>query len=664
MAAFFSKLRLAKSKLVLAFVAILLLPSIAIGSISYQSAKSKVDAEMKNAASDSVNTLNETISLMIEAEMNNIDFLSQQIAAESIGTKQGDEDPKVREILDAFKQIHPEVENIAVGTDNGVIMVSPPVQIASDYDPRKTDWYTKANDNQGKVIITDTRISPATGDVVVSIARMVNDNHGVVNLNLSLKALNDMISKVKIGKQGYMVLYDSKRKFLYHPSQKEGGIAVGGDVNGVFASDSGSFDYTNPIDNQPKKLVFTTNPMTGWKLAGTWLVDEVNQEAAPIFHATILVVIISLLAGAIIVFFIVRMIASPLQILKGTAQEISWGDLSQRVEIKSKDEFGELAVIFNLMADSLRAVLVEVSESSSQLAASSEQLSSSAEQTSKATEHIASSIEQMAEGANHQVQTVEDSAQTIQDVSAKIQQIAANAQSVADTAWSAAQKSAEGGRAIQTVEVQMSSINGSVDELAQVIVQLADTSQEIGKITEVITEIAQQTNLLSLNASIEAARAGEHGRGFAVVANEVKKLAEQTSHSAKQIAALIRTICEKIGKAQDSMQTATKEVSLGIEVVHTAGIYFAEIERFVDEVSSQVKDVSTATQQISDGSVQVEQSIEGIAKVAQTTASASGHISAATEEQLASMEEISSSSEALTQMAAELQALVARFKLK
>lgn len=658
-----SRIRLVKSKLILAFAVILLLPSLSIGWISYGTAKNKVDEQMKRAASESINVLNQTITQMIEAQMKDIDFLSQQISAGVIGPKQGDEDPKVREILDKYKQIHPQLEAAGVGTDKGVIMVSPLVQLPPDYDPRKTEWYTKAMENKGKVIITDTRISPASGNVVVSVAKTVNDGHGVVLVNLSLKALGDIVKEVKIGNQGYVILYDAKRKYLVHPTAKIGEVATGVTVDKRFAADSGMLEYINQFDGKPKKDVFATNKLTGWKIAGTWYADEVMQEAVPILRRTALVIAIALLAGAVIVFFIVRSIASSLRNLTDTSRKIGWGDLSQQADIKSKDEFGQLAASFNKMVESFRSVLLEVSESSNQLAASSEQLSASAEQTSKATEHIAGVVEQMADGANQQVHTVEESAKTIHEVSEKIQEIAVSTQSVADTTTKAAAKSTEGGRAIQTAVGQMSSISGSVDGLAQVITRLADTSQEIGQITGAITQIAQQTNLLSLNAAIEAARAGEHGRGFAVVAGEVKKLAEQSSKSAEQIATLIHDIQGEIGKAQESMQSATKEVHVGMVVVQTAGGLFSEIERYVDEVGSQVQEVTVAAQQISAGATQVVQAIEGIAEVAQTTASGTENVSAAAEEQLASMEEISSSSAALTHMAGELQVLVDKFKL-
>ncbi|WP_373229156.1 methyl-accepting chemotaxis protein [Cohnella sp.] len=656
--------RSVKSKLILAFAVILLLPSLSIGVISYITAKNKVDDQMKQAASESIDLLNQTITQMIDAKMKDIDFLAQQISAGSISSKQGNGEAKVREMLEKYKQLHPEIKNVFVGTEAGtIIRPSDSAPLPPDYDPRKRSWYIKTMENKGKVVVSDPDISSTTNKIEVTIAKVVIDGYGVVGADLRMESLSDIVAKVNIGKEGYVILYDAQRKYLVHPTAKIGDVATGGTVDKRFGSDTGAQEYINAFDGKLKKDVFVTNPLTSWKLTGTWYADEVTQEAAPIFWKTTLVLAVALAGGAVIVFFMVRVITTPLRRLTETSRKISEGDLSRRVEVKEKDEFGQLGETFNHMVDSLRTVLLEVSQSSSQVAASAQQLSASAEQTSIATEHIASLAGEMAEGANQQVHLVEEGARTIRDVSATIQEIAASAKEVANTATKAAEMSSEGGRAIQTAAGQMHSINGSVDGVGHVIARLANTSKEIGQITKTITEIAQQTNLLSLNAAIEAARAGEHGRGFAVVAGEVKKLAEQSSESAEQIAALIQAIRSEIGEAQNSMQSATKEVSLGMEVVHTAGSLFSEIERIVDEVGSQVQEVSAASQQISAGASQVVQSIEGIAGVAQSAASGTENVSAAAEEQLASMEEISASSAALTNLAEELQVLVDKFKL-
>ncbi|MFD1775960.1 methyl-accepting chemotaxis protein [Paenibacillus rhizophilus] len=349
--------------------------------------------------------------------------------------------------------------------------------------------------------------------------------------------------------------------------------------------------------------------------------------------------------------------------IRQTASRMAGGDLSARFHVDTKDELKVIADSFNHIAESFKSVLTEIGQSSSQLASSAEQLSSSAKQTSKASGHIAGITEKIADGAGLQVLKVEESVHTIHEVAAQIQEISERAISVAETTTTASIKSSKGGDAVRTVTEQMKSINGSVDRVGKVIVRLSSISQEVGQMNEVITQLSQQTHLLSLNAAIEAARAGEHGRGFSVVAEEVKNLAEQSSRSAEQIAGLIQTIRSDIGHASHSMQEATKEVDLGMELVHTAGSLFTEIEHYVDEVKSQVEEVSAATQQISAGTGYVVQAIKGISDVAHTTAAGTQDVSAAAEQQLASMEEMSSSFHAVTHMAEGMQVLVNRFRV-
>jgi methyl-accepting chemotaxis protein len=209
----------------------------------------------------------------------------------------------------------------------------------------------------------------------------------------------------------------------------------------------------------------------------------------------------------------------------------------------------------------------------------------------------------------------------------------------------------------------MSSISNTVNDLAKVIKGLGDRSQEIGQIVEVITGIAQQTNLLALNAAIEAARAGEHGRGFAVVADEVRKLAEQSAESAQQITNLIGTIQADTSTAVNVMDSTIQEVSSGIGVVNTAGEAFNRIENLINTVAKQIQEVSAASQQMSVGAMQVVKAIDEISDVSEKTAAGTQNVSAAAQEQLASMEEISASSSSLSKMATELQTLVSRFKV-
>lgn len=245
----------------------------------------------------------------------------------------------------------------------------------------------------------------------------------------------------------------------------------------------------------------------------------------------------------------------------------------------------------------------------------------------------------------------------------EVKRITDAAISVTHTSQQASERSLEGNKAIQTAINQMNSINHTVEELSEVVEGLGQRSTQIGNIIEVITGIAEQTNLLALNAAIEAARAGEHGRGFAVVADEVRKLAEQSSGSAQQIADLIAAIQAETAKAVTSMESATQEVREGIQLVHGAGESFGHIQGSVGEVAQQIDSVASSAEKLKAGMDGVMDVIRQIAHIANETASGSQNVSAATEEQLAAMEEIASSAEALSKMMEELNDLVQRFKV-
>jgi methyl-accepting chemotaxis protein len=374
--------------------------------------------------------------------------------------------------------------------------------------------------------------------------------------------------------------------------------------------------------------------------------------------------LIALLVGVVVAFYISRIISHPVMALSEAAKRIAAGDLTgTEINVKNRDEIGELATSFNEMAKHLREVIRQVAINAEQVAASSEQLTASAEQTSKATEQIAVTMQDVTVGVEKQVHSVEETSETIQEMSRGVQHIAERAQSVATIAGSASEKALEGGKTIQTAVDQMNSINETVTSLANVVKGLGERSEQIGQIIEVITGIAEQTNLLALNAAIEAARAGEHGRGFAVVADEVRKLAEQSAQSAQQISALIAAIQQETNEAVQSMAMATKETSNGIAVIRTAGQTFVQIKDAIHEVAAQIQEVSSSVQQMSAGAEQIVQSIQLISTIAESAASGTQEVSAATEEQLASMQEISASATSLSKMAEDLQELIQKFKV-
>ena len=393
------------------------------------------------------------------------------------------------------------------------------------------------------------------------------------------------------------------------------------------------------------------------KVKSEALVSFTNKLMAGI---TLVAIVLSLGIG----WFIARMIANPLALLVGMAQEVSQGNLAvKRIDVDSKDEIGQLAKEFQVMTENLGGLVKNVAQTAEQVAASSEELTASAEQSAQATNQVAISISEVAQGAEKQVNAVGETSAVIEQMSAGIQQVAANANNMAGISDKTADAAKDGSKAVETAINQMINIEKTVTNSAEVVSKLGERSKEIGQIVDTISGIAGQTNLLALNAAIEAARAGEQGRGFAVVADEVRKLAEQSHDAAKQIANLIREIQGETDKAVVAMGDGTREVKLGAEVVNTAGRAFGEIVKLINQVSEQATDITAAIQQMASGSQQIVTSVREVDKIGKNIASQTQTVSAATEEQSASMEEIASSSESLSQMAQELQRAVSKFRV-
>lgn len=371
------------------------------------------------------------------------------------------------------------------------------------------------------------------------------------------------------------------------------------------------------------------------------------------------------IVGIITAFLIIRSIIKPLQLMNSRLKEISEGegDLTQHIAVSTKDELGEMATSFNLMIDKLRELVRQVAINAEQVAAASQQLSASSEETTRATEQIASNLQEVAVGTDRQVKSVKETSNTIMALSTSVGQISSSSEIVNNTTILASEKANEGNTVVTTVVSQMNDINDTVKNLSERVITLGARSREINKIIGAITGIAEQTNLLALNAAIEAARAGEHGKGFAVVADEVRKLAEQSAVSAQQISQLITTIQSDTEQTVLSMEDTTTKVADGIKLVHDAGSTFQQIQQAVLEVSSQIQEVTAAVQELSSGSEQIVQSVSLIAEASDVAAAGTQSMSAATEEQLAAMEEIAASSSSLSKMAEELQEIVGKFKV-
>lgn len=315
------------------------------------------------------------------------------------------------------------------------------------------------------------------------------------------------------------------------------------------------------------------------------------------------------------------------------------------------------------MTDNLRDLVEKICKSSGLVASTSAGLTSVAQQSAEASNQIILAITEVTYGTENQLKVVETMTQIVSQMLKGINQIVDSSIIVGNTSEKAASAALQGSKSIIKTINQMSNIKVAVNSSAKVVNDLGERSNEISQIVSTISGIATQTNLLALNAAIEASRAGEQGRGFAVVADEVRKLAEKSTQATVQISRLITEIQSDTHKAVTTMDKAAQEVLIGTEVVNTADLAFKEINDLVGMVSMQVKDISTQIQGTANENTKIVGSVSEINVISRTIAEQTQTVSAATEQQSASIEEIVSATQMLSEMQQELEMSLTKFKL-
>jgi len=380
---------------------------------------------------------------------------------------------------------------------------------------------------------------------------------------------------------------------------------------------------------------------------------------------TIILIGAGILLSLIFGIVLTRMIARPINEVKGRLVEMAnaGGDLTQRLQVKSRDEVGQLAQEFNSMLDSIQGIIKEVMHDSQLVSETSIVLAEQAKKSSQASENIVLTVKQIAAGAETQVESISETSASMTQMSSGIQQISASTQEVTSSA-NLAKEMAENGRQTidQSIE-KMETVTTNVLQASEMIKHLNQSSQAIGTVINVISGIAAQTNLLSLNAGIEAARASEHGRGFAVVANEIRKLAEESHQAAEQIAVMIKQIQNETTKVSAFMIAETQNVKEGLEAAEEAREAFQQIHSAIETVSRQMSEVSAATVQMSAGTEEVLQSVGTVVQVAEAASDMTHKAQQDAEETQEVMNQMVSSISTMTDISQRLQNLVVQFKV-
>jgi methyl-accepting chemotaxis protein len=396
------------------------------------------------------------------------------------------------------------------------------------------------------------------------------------------------------------------------------------------------------------------------------LEDRINQQYMSLnFNKWITLVLMVIISIVIIYLFIAfyYSVRHNIELIEAMTKQAATGDLTVRMTVNTKDEFAQIAASFNSLVDSFRSIISANQQLVEEVSASSEELTAITEETMQATGQMATTMEGVAAGTGKQLNYAKQNTQAIRSLMNDTHYVSERAKQVASSSVEMMNEAAKGSASVHEMIGQMKSVNELVSQSSQLIRMLHERSNNIGQMTSMITTIAEQTNLLALNAAIEAARAGEHGKGFAVVADEVRKLAEQSSQSAKQIHFLLSEIQKDTSNSMTSMEHVLQEAEKGVTVANGTGIIFEKILKATQEVTEQINDVSkrlTTMESSLQGLVSTVHETEEISKESEQQTQM---VAAASEQLLASMQEISASVQSLNNKAQDLFQTVEQFKL-
>lgn len=415
----------------------------------------------------------------------------------------------------------------------------------------------------------------------------------------------------------------------------------------------------NLFSSVKSKLLLSITAMFLIIIYGLGLISERSLGFRIFFAMTGLVIFVFL--GN---WLLEKWVVIPLRQFVAVSNQIAENDLSSHLDFNSGDEFEVLAMTVNGMLKNLRTILQENLTAAEQLALAATEMCALAENTNAATQEITVTMERMSNATEKQFENVQLSVLATGQMAETAHQVAVEAQRAVEFSNNASERAKKGEEIVEDVHSKIMNVKTTVDSSAEVVRRLGASSVEIGKIVDVMRGIARQTNLLALNAAIEAARAGEHGRGFSVVADEVRALAEQSTHWATQIVTMINDIQTETHAAVETMAIGTAVVDKGTALTIAAKEAFSQITEAVNATVNTIQEIAAASEEQASSSQETSSTMQAVATTAKQNVTGANQVAVSTKEQQSQMETLATSASRLLDMAGELTALVGRFKVK
>jgi len=663
------------------FIGIILISLLSVGMVSSYNTKNEMKKQFISNAYEILNQNMNYVDLIVDtAEKYSMQILSDKELDEMISNGKSKEGYEKYTALNSIeKKLKPIInsnnliDNIYIVDPDG-ISVGVPNNPSPDAIKTVKDnpLFTKALRLDGRAFWMPPHIDGLSlnkNNFVLSNVRLYKRTNGVGNngaivINVKPDVIQSALAKAHIGNKGYMFISDADGIIISHPDISKVGINAKDDEGVKTAINGETGDYTYKSGKDKMFAVYTTSDTTGWKYVAA--VPEKELTAAADKTATMIFLISLVCLVLTIVFSIIitnRLIARPLNQVSSAMSAIEQGDLSVNVNYKSKDEFGRLGISFNKMASNLKTLLAELKESVNEAGEVANVLEDSSGEMTVYSSNVSQAIEEIAIGAGSQASQAAKGVETAEGFGKEVDSVVSCTSEVHRASNSAMNKINEGTGAVETLKLKSTESIEVINDVSVSISELSNNTREIEQILKTMTDISEETNMLSLNAAIEAARAGEAGRGFSVVASEVGKLADESKKAVDNINNIIKNVNNR---TQDTVNKAKSIVT----VIENQGKYindtmntFNDIKMSMNIVEEKLNTLNDAIKNINQGKNEIIESMEGISAISEKTAASTQEITASVQQQSSSVEEMNTVAKQLNEMSEKLQQITDSFKV-
>ncbi|MBB5194899.1 methyl-accepting chemotaxis protein [Anaerocolumna cellulosilytica] len=680
-----------KGKILISTMIVLLITMFSLSSIMIYIFNTKSYSDYYSNSTEQMKIVSQAIHIFYQQIDRNIDMLATNpliMKADSSITTYRDTTEETpmhpsankgieQEIYKVFEQYavsHEGTSYVYLGTKDGGYIQWPEETTMAGFDPTKRPWYNQAMSENGGIIRTEPY--EYKSQLLTSNARTITDKNGnvlgAIGIDVQQSEISNMLKGMKTGETGYTMIVHSNGLIMADGNNENNNFKNINEIN-IEGLDRLLGNELVPFIITANKVKYIVNPYkvngTDWILASFMSKAELESGAREIASS----VAVSSIAIVIIAFVILGYVAGSITkpILAVTKKVQDFADLDFSTDSKTdvgkyingKDEIGNMVRALKVMRDNVANFIFSTSEAAEQVAASSEELTATSFQAATASEEIATTIEEIAKGAGDQAKDTEMTAVNVEEMGKLLEQDFQYLEELNAATVQIEKQKEEGFSIINNLINKTKKNNDAANDVYQIVLSNNESAEKIDNASSMIQGIADQTNLLSLNAAIEAARAGEVGKGFAVVAEEIRKLADQSNEFTKDIKTVINELKEKSQNAVDLMQQSKQigtEQTMSVEATEEK---FKGIAEAIDIIKSKIDKLNDSSKMMISNKTKVIELTQNLAAISEENAAGTQEASAAMEEQAATIDEIANSGESLATIAEELRELIEKFKI-